>query len=649
MHDIKRYNLITADEVKRLVGYLLKCQPPLMACDLETTGLDPHKDSISGLSLCWSEAGPAVWVSRANLPEFLELLKPALETIPLVNHNGIGFDDPFLREAGINAHFVHDTLVLAYASGWWSELLGKKGGIGLKSLTSEVLDYKMVTLEEVFAAQGKPFGDFSTLDPNDPLVVRYTTDDAWCAFRLFQALQKDTRPGVQFVYDLERALVPVSAEIEATGIALDTAYLAEQRIRLGHIAHTVRRWLLDSVGLPNTFNLGSPEQLAKLLFVTWKLPIQGYAGQKKGTPAKARKKPPQPVTDEATIEVLRNKCGDSVCSVKPGHRAILDDWLGNLLVYKGLEKNLGTYIDGLPAKADASGTLRTKYHQFGTSTGRFSSSSPNLQNITRSITWETYGSLRDIVGTIKLDVRRALAARPGHYFIQTDYAAIEARIMASGSRDPNYLRVFTSGGDIHTNIAAQINGVEVGEVDKEMRQRTKTVVYGWQYGQEKEGLSKRNNLAPAIVSKLLRGIRTTFSVSVRWREDKIAEWYTRKGWAYSYFGRGRYLPTYNSPNRGERAGGERQAFNHYIQGTAGDIQKMAILRLHKRLKKAFAGMEDPPRIVMHTHDDNVVEVPDSIPPEQVLPIIKEAMDIRIKGWLPFAAESKIRRHLGAQE
>ncbi len=655
---IQRHNLRTAEQVGKLATWLLRKPSRLVFCDLETTGLDPHKDSITGLSLCWSSAGPAVWISRANVPEFLDLLKPALETLPLGNHNALAFDGPFLEAAGIKARYEQDTLVLAYASGWWSECLGKAGGLGLKPLALEVLGYQMTTLEEVFASQDKPFGDFSALDPNTELVVKYTTDDAWCACCLYEKLITDDRRGVHLIYDLEKQLVPVSNEIERTGLRLDIEYLKAQSVRLSHVSATIRRWLLDSVGLPGTFNLGSNEQLAGLLFTTWKLPIQGYAGDKKkklkpgqgATPeAKPRKKPPQPMTDEATIEVLRNQCGEQVVEYKPGRRAILGDWLGNLLTLKGVEKNLGTYIEGLPAKADAAGTLRTKYHQFGASTGRFSSSQPNLQNITRTVEWDTYGSLFDILGTIKLDVRKALTARPGHYFIQSDYSAIEARIMASGSKDPNYLRVFTSGGDIHTQVAAMINGVEMDEVDKEMRQRTKTVVYGWQYGQAKDGLSKRNNLAPTIVAKMLRGIRASFAVAVQWRESIIAEWYRRKGWSYTYFGRGRYLPTYNHPNRGERAHGERAAFNHFIQGTAGDVQKMALLRLHKRLKKAFADVEDPPRIVAHTHDDNVVEVPDSIPPEKVLPIIKEAMDIKIKGWLPFVAEHKVRKHLGEQQ
>ncbi len=654
---IRRYNLRTAEQVEKRAAWLLRGQPRLVFCDLETTGLDPRRDSIVGLSLCWSSAGPAVWVSRSNVPEFLTLLKPVLETLPLGNHNALAFDGPFLEAAGIKARYEQDTLVLAYASGWWSESLGKAGGLGLKPLALEVLGYQMTTLEEVFASQNKPFGDFSTLDTNTELVVKYTTDDVWCACRLYNELIQDNRRGVHFIYNLEKQLVPISAEIEQTGVQLDIEYLAAQNVRLSHVSATIRRWLLDSVGLPDTFNLGSNQQLANLLYTRWKLPVQGYAGDKKKKvkpgqttipETKRRKKPPQPMTDEATIEVLRNQYGEHVVSIKPGRRAILGDWLGNLLTLKGVEKNLGTYIEGLPAKADAGGILRTTYHQFGASTGRFSSSSPNLQNITRTIEWNTYGSLLHDLGTIKLDVRRALIARPGHYLIQSDYSAIEARIMASGSKDPNYLRVFTSGGDIHTQVAAMINDVELDEVDKEMRQRTKTVVYGWQYGQAKAGLSKRNNLAPAIVAKMLRGIHSSFAVAVKWRESIIAEWYRRKGWTYTHFGRGRYLPLYNSPNRGERAHGERAAFNHYIQGTAGDVQKMAILRLHKRLKTAFAGLDDPPRIVMHTHDDNVVEVPDSIPPEKVLPVIKDAMNIHIKGWLPFAAEHKTRKHLGEQ-
>jgi DNA polymerase I-like protein with 3'-5' exonuclease and polymerase domains len=103
-----------------------------------------------------------------------------------------------------------------------------------------------------------------------------------------------------------------------------------------------------------------------------------------------------------------------------------------------------------------------------------------------------------------------------------------------------------------------INGVEMDEVDKEMRQRTKTVVYGWQYGQAKDGLSKRNNLAPTIVAKMLRGIRASFAVAVQWRESIIAEWYRRKGWSYTYFGRGRYLPTYNHPIAGREPTGSGQ-------------------------------------------------------------------------------------------
>lgn len=620
-------------QAKVLCGRLMHDRPcSILAVDLETTGLNPAKDSIVGLSLCGDVNGPSAWVSREAVPDWVSIFKPLLETVPLVNHNGIGFDGPFLQAAGVNAQYAEDTLPLAYATGWWSEQLAGHA-LSLKVLAKNVLEYDMIQLKALFAAHGVADKDFSKLPHDAPDVLQYTTDDAWCALRLWYALkgELETRQGVSMIYRLEKKLIPISNSIEALGCKLDLDYLSNQRIRVEHLSTMLEQWLKEQAGLRRNFNLDSSKQLGRLLYDDWRL--TALALTDKGGRS----------VDEHTLTLLAGRLGHDAIPGNP--RVRVQDWLEAYLVMKGLHKCMGTYLAGMPELADADGTLRTIYRQFGAASGRFTSAEPNIQNIPRYATIELPAPLVSVVPSIDIDVRRAFVARPDCYYIDSDYNAIESRIQASSSNDANYLKVFTSGGDIHTHTASLIFGIGIPEVSKDQRQQTKTVVYGWSYGQGHKMMAKRNHLTETVVKRLLRKLEAAFPELVAWKADIIARWYEHDGWCYTYFGRPRYIPTCKSPDRKERMHGERQAFNHYVQGTAADIQKMAIIRVHEALRP----YGDKARICQHTHDSNVVEVHKSIPSAVLIPVIQKAMMLQVKGWLPLVVDSQVKQHLGGKK
>jgi len=540
-------------------------------------------------------------------------------SLPIIMHNGWYFDKPILERHGIKVNLQHDTLIMAYVTGIWAEDLGenKKGKskhpLSLKTLSREVLGYEQGKIGDLFSSVlGSDDGDydFSRLPVSDPRVVQYATDDAWCTYRLFRALKPDVK--AKAIYKLEQSLAPIALEIQRTGVQIDLPYLRLSGERLRHAAD----WLLGQLrrGQRADFNPSSGDQVAELLYNQWRLPVL------------SKTKTGKRQVDEHTLNQL----------IRTREAAPHKRWLQNLLTYKALDKALGTYVGKLPALSDETGVLRCQYRQFGASTGRFSSAKPNLQNLSRGEHWDIHDTEPM---TIRFDLRRAFIARPDHYLIASDYKQIEAIIMACASQDPAYLRMVVRGGDIHTNTAAEMLGIDPEEVTKEDRSRAKTVNYGWSYGQGPDHMSKRNNMTLARTKHLIQRFERTFARLVEFRAKFIEQWYRQEGWAYTYFGRPRYIPYWNSKLRGERMHGERAAFNHYVQGTAGDIQKLALLRI----SQAIVGKQA--RIIMHTHDDNVVEAHNDEDQKELIAIIKKAMSIDIAGWLPFTADHKICQHL----
>ena len=308
---------------------------------------------------------------------------------------------------------------------------------------------------------------------------------------------------------------------------------------------------------------------------------------------KAKKtKTGQYVTDEETLETLRSK-----------HPVI-----GQILDYRGLKKLLSTYIDALPKLINnKTGKVHTSFNQTVTATGRLSSSNPNLQNI----------PIRDEQGK---EIRKAFIAEPGCVFVSADYSQVELRIMAHLSNDTNMVQAFLSDQDIHAATAANIYHVPLEAVTSDMRRKAKTANFGIIYGISVFGLSERLSIPRAEAKELIDGYFATFP-QVKAYMDSCIEKARQTGYVETLFHRKRFLADINSHNANVRGFAERNAINAPIQGSAADIIKLAMVRIHRRLQEE--GLQT--KMILQVHDELNFNVPQA-ELEQVKALIKTEME-----------------------
>lgn len=357
---------------------------------------------------------------------------------------------------------------------------------------------------------------------------------------------------------IERPLIPVLAAMERAGIALDRGVLAAMAAEASTGIARLEAELHALAGSP--VNLHSGPQLAKLLFETLKL-------------APGRRTKTGYSTDQATLEELAGE----------------HPFPGKLLEYRALAKLKSTYLDALPLEVDpADGRVHTTYHQAGAATGRLSSSDPNLQNI----------PMRTAQGRA---IRRAFVAAPGAVLIGADYSQIELRVMAHLSGDPQLREAFASGEDVHANTARRVFGV-TGAIDPGLRARAKIVNFGVMYGMGARSLSQQMGIGLAEAQEF---IGHYFRVYARVREflDRTVEEARRRGYVETLLGRRRWVGAIDSPRGGERALAERIAINTPIQGSAADLMKLAMVRVHAALAHEHRGA----RLLLQVHDELVAE------------------------------------------
>ncbi|HEY6866176.1 MAG TPA: DNA polymerase, partial [Candidatus Eisenbacteria bacterium] len=361
--------------------------------------------------------------------------------------------------------------------------------------------------------------------------------------------------------ELERPLIPVLLEMERAGVALDPAILAQQSARAAAEMARLEAELVELAG--ERVNLNSGPQLARVLFETLKL----KAGRRTKTGFS---------TDSAVLEEL----------------AAAHPFPARLLEYRALAKLKSTYLDALPGQVDArDGRLHTTFNQAGAATGRLSSSNPNLQNI----------PMRTEQGRA---VRRAFVAPPGMVLVGADYSQIELRIMAHLSGDPALIEAFRAGEDVHAATARRIFGLPAGPVDPALRARAKVVNFGIMYGMGARSLSRQMGLELAEAEEF---IRHYFAVYARVREylDATVEEARRRGWVETLRGRRRRLQGLESANGAVRSNAERAAINTPIQGSAADLMKIAMIRVHGVLKR----LRPSARLLLQVHDELLLECP----------------------------------------
>jgi DNA polymerase-1 len=365
--------------------------------------------------------------------------------------------------------------------------------------------------------------------------------------------------------EIEMPLVKVLAGMERNGVILDLDSLKSITMSLRDDIILLEKEIYTLAG--EEFNISSPRQLGDILFVKLKLD------------EKAR-----------VTKTKQFNTGEEILQKLSGKHPIID----KVLEYRGLRKLLSTYVEALPLLVNSrTGRIHTSFNQAVAATGRLSSNNPNLQNI----------PVRDERGR---EIRKAFVPAPGHIFLSVDYSQIELRLMAHLSKDSNMIAAFRSADDIHAATAAKIFGIEISDVTREMRNRAKTANFGIIYGISTFGLSERLNIGRKEAKELIVGYFNTYP-GIRAYIDESIRKARECGYVTTMFGRRRYLRDINSRNAVVRGFAERNAINAPIQGSAADLIKKAMIRIHERMKAEKYSS----KMILQVHDELIFEVPET--------------------------------------
>ncbi|PZP05142.1 DNA polymerase I [Pseudomonas sp. NFPP10] len=547
----------------------------LIAFDTETTGIDAQQAQLVGLSFS-VKAGEAAYVplthSYMGAPAQLDRDSVLLALKPLL-------EDPKLLKVGQHAKFDMNILANCAIGGDQANGITMRGVAfdtmlesyvlnstatrhDMDSLAQKYLDHSTVSFQDIAGKGAKQLTfDQIPLEQAGP----YAAEDADVTLRLHQVLfdKLSAIPSLASVLtDIEMPLVPVLARIERQGALVDDKLLGVQSIELGDKMVALEREAFKIAG--EEFNLGSPKQLGSILY------------DKLGLPVLKKTAKGQPSTAE---EVLAKLAEDDY----PLPRVLMQ--------YRSMSKLKSTYTDRLPEQINPrTGRIHTSYHQAVASTGRLSSSDPNLQNI----------PVRTAEGR---RIRQAFIAPPGYKLLAADYSQIELRIMAHLSRDEGLLNAFRNNLDVHTATAAEVFKVELKDVTSDQRRSAKAINFGLIYGMGAQKLGKDIG----VDTKQAKAYIDTYFArypGVREYMDRTRAQAADQGYVETIFGRRLYLPEINSNKPQERAGAERTAINAPMQGTAADIIKKAMVAVDNWLESS--GLDA--RVILQVHDELVLEV-----------------------------------------
>ena len=582
------YQLIDTEEKRtEIIKKLLTTK--ILSIDTETTSTEPMEAELVGMSFSEAENHAYYVPIPAEREEALKIVnefRPLFENeeITKVGQN-IKYDMIVLQNYGAQVKgSLFDTMLAHY-------VLQPELRHNMDYLAEIYLHYKTIHIDELIGPKGKGQKNMRDLPPSD--VYRYACEDADVTLKLKNVLEKELKAqGVEHLfYEIEMPLVPVLVNIESNGVLLDTETLkqtsAHFTTRLKEIEEDIYRLAGE------TFNIASPKQVGELLFDRLKL-IEKPKKTKTG----------QYVTSEEILESLRGK-----------HEIV-----GKILEHRGLKKLLGTYIDALPKLINPrTGRVHTSFNQAVTATGRLSSSNPNLQNI----------PIRDEDGK---EIRKAFIPDEGCEFFSADYSQIELRIMAHLSQDPNMIEAFVEGHDIHAATAAKIYKIGIDEVTPDMRRKAKTANFGIIYGISAFGLAERMGVSRQEARELIDGYFATYP-QVKAYMDKSIEVAREQGYVETISHRKRYLPDINSRNATTRGYAERNAINAPIQGSAADIIKVAMARIHQR----FQAYNLKAKMILQVHDELNFSVPVA-EKELVQKIVIEEMENAYPMRVPLKAD-----------
>jgi len=571
--------VLTEQDLDAMISHIARVGS--VSLDTETTSVQPMAARLVGISACPEPSGvyylPLTHKGEGadrQLPTELvrEKLSKVLEdsSVGKVGQN-FKYDMVVLQNHGFSvAGLSFDTMLASYL------LDPGRQSHSLDNLAAEFLGLKLISYKEVTTRGGMQLR-FDRV----PLAeaARYAGEDAWATLELARRLE----PGIveagleSLLVDVELPVSEALADMERTGIAIDSELLQKLSGEFGSRLAAVERDIYEIAGVP--FNINSPKQLGEVLFERHNLP-------------RKRKTKTGYSTDVRVLEELS--------AVHPLPRKILD--------YRSMAKLKSTYIDVLPTLVNSkTGRIHTSFNQAVTATGRLSSSDPNLQNI-------------PIRGEEGKRIREAFVPGEGKKFLAADYSQVELRILAHLAEDPVLIRAFNKGEDIHSRTAAEIFRVLPGMVSPDMRRVAKTINFGIVYGMSAYRLSREQkiplNQAKTFIETYFqryRGIKEFLEKAVAFGEEH--------GYVETLLKRRRYLPDLKARNKQVRAMAERMAINTPVQGGAADLVKLAMVKLHRRL--ANDGL--PAKLVLQVHDELVVEAaPEAA--EHVAEVVTEVME-----------------------
>lgn len=548
------YKLIDNEEdAQKIYDFLMTKE--ILSLDTETTSTNTIDAELVGLSFAvrpheaWYVAVPA---DHEAAQRMVEIFRPLYEnpSILKVGQN-IKYDYEVLRKYGIDIQGeMFDTMIAHY-------LIQPELRHNMDFMAETLLHYRTVHIEELIGPAGKNQKNMRDLDPQD--VYEYAAEDADITLQLKEVLEPKLQEvgAVQLFHDIEMPLVRVLADMELSGVRLDTTSLKETEQIFNERMKQYEEHAYELAG--KQFNISSPKQVGEILFDTMHI-VEKPKKTKSG----------QYVTSQDVLEQLR-----------PNAPIISD-----ILNYRALKKLLGTYVEALPKLINAhTGHIHTSFNQAVTSTGRLSSSDPNLQNI----------PVREDDGK---EIRKCFIPEPGCLFFSADYSQIELRIMAHLSGDEHMIEAFCSGLDIHRATAAKIWHIDPEDVSDAQRKKAKQANFGIIYGITTYGLAQRMGIDNSEARQLIQDYFKTFPKVKAYMEHAKAL-AREKGYAETLFGRRRYLPDIQSANGTVRGFAERNAINAPIQGTEADIIKIAMIRIHRRFREE--GIRS--KMILQVHDE----------------------------------------------
>ncbi len=586
------YHLITRpEERKELLEILMKQKS--VCFDTETDRLDALHANLVGMSFCYKEREAFYVATPTNFEDakkIVEEFRPFFEsnTIEKIAHN-IKYDIKVINRYGVSVNApTFDTMIAHY-------LINADSKQSMDFLAEFYLNYKPVSIETLIGKKGKNQKSMADLAPEE--ISDYACEDADITFQLKQIFEPEIQKEhlKKLFFEMEMPLVEVLKDMEREGISIDSDGLLKYSEELGKTLDELEVSITNEAGMK--FNIDSPKQLGDVLFEHLKIS------------AKAKKtKTGQYATGEDILQKLVH--------VHPIIPMILD--------YRQLRKLKNTYVDPLPTLMDeVDGRIHTNYMQAVAATGRLSSNNPNLQNI----------PIRSEKGK---EIRKSFISRGnGFKLMAADYSQIELRIIAALSEDENMINAFKGGQDIHAATAAKVFNVPLEEVTRDQRSSAKAVNFGIIYGQSAFGLAQNLNISRTEAKQIIDSYFEQYPTIKGYMDGAVAK-ARENGYVETIMKRRRYLSDINSANAIVRGFAERNAVNAPIQGSAADVIKLAMIRVHNAMKEA----ELKSKMLLQVHDELVFDVHES-EIDLMKNLVKREMEAAISIAVPMEVEIEV--------